>query len=139
MKESESALARKMLKQQVKRFRVDLSGLETAHQVPAGLHRVQGFPQLFVFREQAAQCENALHHEREFVSVDRFGEIISGAHSQRADRALDRRIARQQHEIGSGIAAPDLFEEFDTRKAWHGEIRDDQIRGLAVQGLEGRL
>ena len=70
MKESESALTRKMLKQQVERIRVDLSGLETTNEVPAGLHREQVFPQLLVFLEQAALFENALHHEREFIAVD---------------------------------------------------------------------
>ena len=58
---------------------------------------------------------------------------------KRADGALDRRVGREQDEIGAGLLAPHPLEQLEAGEARHREVGDDEIRRLPRERRERRL
>ena len=132
----QSALAGQRAQNQVERHRVDLAGIQTAHQGLARLHGVERIPQPLVLREQAAVSEQSLGDPVQLVGPDGLDQVVGRAHPQGSHGALHRGIAGEDYELGAGVTAAYALEQLDARQPRHREVGDHEVRRLAAQHLQ---
>ena len=125
--------------QHVQRDRVDLAGLEARGQRPTGLDRRKHVAQARVLFDQGAPCQKPLDHQHQLLGPDRLQQVVGGPHAQRTHGALHRRVPGQHDEVGAWVLALDAFQQVEPVHARHGEVRDDQVRGIAGQHAQGFL
>lgn len=69
---------------------------------------------------------NGLDPGYQFTRIERFGQIVVGAHFQ-TDNAVDRIAARGQHQDRNGRGVPELPQQVDSVAAGQHDIKNEKI------------
>ena len=83
--------------------------------------------------------ERVANDQVDFVELERLGDVVVGAEFHRLDRRLRRRDRGDDDDGGVGGDLLGGAEYLHPVHLRHSEIRDDDIHGLAVERLDGRL
>lgn len=78
-------------------------------------------------------------HLFDLMEAEGLGKVVYRPVPKRLDRGLDRGIPRNENHWDARLTGLDDSQEVQPGRAWHSDIRNDEVVGVTVQEGEGPI
>jgi len=88
-------------------------------------------------RAAAGLAGGLAHALKQFVQIDRLGQVAQGAVPHGAHGFADVGVGGHQQNGQGTVLLAGAAEGFQTGQPWHADVGDEQVDGLAVEECQG--
>ncbi len=75
----------------------------------------------------------------QLVHLEGLGDVVEGAKPDGLDGRIRAGVGGHEDDLGLGIVGLHAAQQVDAGEAGHANVRDDEVEGAQVEGLQGRL